>query len=61
MDKGRPKSLNSEMKRIRIEWEKRKNEGKLNLAFSRRKYVAQIWEGMPKGQMVIKVNDWGMN
>ena len=57
MDQGNPKSLSSEPKRIRVEWSKQRIAGKTELlAFSRQLKIADVWEGLPRGQVVAKAS-----
>lgn len=67
MDRGQPKSRNSEPKRIRLEWGHRSasvESGKttqMEMEFSRRRIMAEIWEDLPKGEAVAKVKKKNVN
>uniref|UniRef100_A0A183BWM0 Cadherin domain protein n=1 Tax=Globodera pallida TaxID=36090 RepID=A0A183BWM0_GLOPA len=60
VDRGHPKALVSEPKRIRISWERRKSHGNGRsappLAFTRQQHAVDVPEGRPRGQFVAQLD-----
>uniref|UniRef100_A0A914HR26 Cadherin domain-containing protein n=1 Tax=Globodera rostochiensis TaxID=31243 RepID=A0A914HR26_GLORO len=60
VDRGHPKALESEPKRVRISWERRKSHGNgrpaAPLAFTRQQHAVDVPEGRPRGQFVAQLD-----